>query len=195
VQRLQGLGVVPVVEVAAIPFQLQPSCRSALVVRSISRPGRQVAKIIRGQIREQRQVPCWSARCDARPRPPDAPERCPAAANGRSGPTKVSKNAQVSAGNGAEKAKFGQRRQMRASRRVERAAHPPGERRSEASHSNSSGPATASAAGLATANRPSAVTTGERGGDSHHPVKGDRGLGAAGDPGRPTRSIRASAGG
>ncbi len=53
-QRLQRLGVVPVIKVAAIPFQAHHRAqRAARAVDEAS--GRQVAEVMRGQIREQRQ--------------------------------------------------------------------------------------------------------------------------------------------
>ena len=54
VQRLQRLGVVPVIKVAAIPFQARHRAQRA--GRALDEAsGRQVAEVIRGQIREQRQ--------------------------------------------------------------------------------------------------------------------------------------------
>ena len=78
-QRLQGLRVVPVVEVTPVPFE-GAMLRSALAVRSSSvrsegsrshgRPGWRAAP-----------APCWSARCGAPPPGRVAPGRCPAAAS------------------------------------------------------------------------------------------------------------------
>ncbi len=50
---------------------------------------------MRGKRRQEHHARCWSATSDARSRGGDPPGSCRAAASGRSGPTKVSKNRQV----------------------------------------------------------------------------------------------------
>ena len=79
-QRLQRLRVVPVVEVAPVSLQ---SCHR---VEERSPCVRRVVRLKCSRSRRRinspgAPVPCWSARCGARPWPRDAPDSYPAAAN------------------------------------------------------------------------------------------------------------------
>ena len=79
-QRFQGSRVVPVVEVALVPFQ---------AFHGVECLGRTLDEFSGGNDSRSRtrtnspaaQGPCWWAKCDARSRKPGAPDSCPAAAS------------------------------------------------------------------------------------------------------------------
>ena len=83
-QRLQRLRVVPVVEVALGSAPARSSCAACSpCARRAGRPGCSRSRRRSGS--PAARAPCWSATCDARPRRPDAPGSCRAAASGPPG--------------------------------------------------------------------------------------------------------------
>ena len=149
--------------------------------------GGNVAEIVRGQIRQQAQVPCWSATCDARSRQRDAPDNCPAAANDLPGRRRFQRTPR-SCGQASAERESGPAVSPAPRRASGRLIHQA--IAGEANQRPSMGPATASAAGFDS--QRDAAAAAMTGRDPHVDRSRRDPCGDCG-PCRPTDSIRAAA--